>query len=283
MPGEPTGMSGTARPSAAGFSASNAAAICLPLTSGRAKPGWGWRRDLGIAIGVAAAGLAVLACLRAWNAPDPLRDLFATFAVSLPFTILVAAAYIRHRWLITTSLSFGRTPGSSRRRLAALWPWLVVALVGCAFIFVQVGLTLGRPARGGPLLLSLLLVLAAPHLDVLIERRGRRAALLPGGELRGALWRTLRVAIAAVIVGILATLWLLPVLDAIEVPRGTILLKAAEILLLVLVIAFCWNWVAILEGDPGESAPDLAGERHQADPEAPAGSRGDRLMAKSDK
>ncbi|RXT27270.1 MULTISPECIES: hypothetical protein [unclassified Bosea (in: a-proteobacteria)] len=60
--------------------------ICFPLTTGRRSIFSRWRRDLAVAIGIASGGLVVLACLRVWNAADPPRDLFATFAVSLPFT-----------------------------------------------------------------------------------------------------------------------------------------------------------------------------------------------------
>lgn len=246
-----------------------AAMICLPLAAGRKSVSWGWRRDLAVAIGLAAAGLIVQACLRAWGAANPLRDLFATFAVSLPFSVLVATAYIRHRALITTALSFGSEAGWLRRKLSANWPWFVVGLVLFAFIVLQVSMTLGRPTRGGPLLLSLLLVLAAPHLDMALERRGRRAVQAQGGEFRGALWRTLRIAIAASILAILATLWLLPVLEAAGVPHRTVALKSVEILLLVLVVAFCWNWVAILAA---RIRPAAAGE-----PEAGAAVVGTRL------
>lgn len=232
-----------------------ATTICLPLAAGRRSVVWAWRRDVAISIGVVASGLVVLACLRAWNAADPLRDLFATFAVSLPFTVLLAATYVRHRELVARALSFGSATGSLRRKLAGSWPWLVVALVVLAFVFVQLALTLGRPMRGGPLVLSLLLVLAGPHLDIAIDRRGWRAARTQGGELRGVLWRTFRIVVASSIFAILATLWLLPILDVSGISRGSVVLKAAEILMLVLVIAFCWNWVAIMAARVGSHTP----------------------------
>lgn len=243
--------------------------ICFPLSTGRRSIFWRWRRDLAVAIGIAAGGLVVLACLRVWNAADPLRDLFATFAVSLPFTILVAAAYLRHRGLVTRVLSFGSRAGSLRRKLAALWPGLVVAVVIAAFLFIQLDLTIGRPTRGGLLLLSLLLVLAGPHLDVAIERRGWQAVRSQGGELTGALWRTFRIVVAASILAVLATLWLLPILDVVGIPRGTVLMKAGEILMLVLVIAFCWNWVAIMAARIRPQTP--------GDPQVPTAMIGTRL------
>jgi small-conductance mechanosensitive channel len=233
--------------------------ICSPLTTGRRSIFSPWRRDLAVAIGIASGGLVVLACLRVWNAADPLRDLFATFAVSLPFTVLVAAAYLRHRRLVTRALSFGSRAGSLRRKLAAIWPWLVVAIVVLAFAFIQLDLTIGRPTRGGLLLISLLLALAAPHLDVAIERRGWLAARSQGGELTGALWRTFRIVVASSILAVLALLWLLPILDVVGIPRGTVVLKAAEILMLVLVIAFCWNWVAIMTA---RIRPHASGDPH---------------------
>ncbi|MFC5392814.1 mechanosensitive ion channel family protein [Bosea vestrisii] len=223
-----------------------ATTICFPLAMGRRSIFSRWRRDLAVAIGLACGGLVVLACLRVWNAADPLRDLFATFAVSLPFTVLVAAAYLRHRELVTRALSFGSRAGSLRRKLAAIWPWLAVAIVTLAFVFIQLDLTIGRPTRGGLLLISLLLALAAPHLDIAIERRGWLVARSRGGELAGALWRTFRIVVASSILAVLAMFWLLPILDVVGIARGTVVLKAAEILMLVLVIAFCWNWVAIV-------------------------------------
>jgi len=236
-----------------------ATTICFPLATGRRSIFSRWRRDLAVAIGFASGGLVVLACLRVWNAADPLRDLFATFAVSLPFTVLVAAAYLRHRGLVTRALSFGSSAGSLRRKLAAMWPWLAVAIVTLAFVFIQLDLTIGRPTRGGLLLISLLLALAGPHLDVAIERRGWLAARSRGGELAGALWRTFRMVVASSILAVLAMLWLLPILDVVGISRGTVVLKAAEILMLVLVIAFCWNWVAIMTA---RIRPHASGDPH---------------------
>lgn len=238
-----------------------ATTICFPMIAGRRSIFWRWRRDLAVAIGIATGGLVVLACLRVWNAADPLRDLFATFAVSLPFTVLVAAAYVRHRVLVRRALSFGSRAASFRRKLAAIWPWLVVAVVILAFVFLQLDLTIGRPTRGGLLLLSLLLVLAGPHLDVAIERRGWQAARSQGGELSGALWRTFRIVVASSILAVLAILWLLPILDVVGIARGTVVLKAAEILMLVLVIAFCWNWIAIVTA---RIKPHASGDPHAA-------------------
>lgn len=229
--------------------------ICVPLATGRRSIFRSWRRDLAVAIGIASGGLAILACLRVWNAADPLRDLFATFGVSLPFTVLVSAAYLRHRRPVAKALSFGSRPGSFRRKLASIWPWIAVAIVTCAFVFIQLDLTIGRPTRGGLLLISLLLALAGPHLDVAIERRGWQAARSQGGELTGALWRTFRIVVASLIFAVLAILWLLPILDVAGIPQGAVLLKAAEILMLVLVIAFCWNWVAIVAARIRPHAP----------------------------
>lgn len=223
-----------------------AAMICMPLGAGRRSIFRPWRRGLAVAVAVAAGGLAVLAWLRLWGAADALRDVFATFAVSLPFTALVALAYIRHRRPIAIALSLGAGRGSLRRRLAVIWPWAVVALIVSSFVLLQLTLTFGAPTRGGPFLLSLLLLLAGPHLDAAIHRRGRRAAQRQGAEFAGALWGTLRIAVAASILAILAGLWLLPVLDAVGVSRGTAGLKAVEILVLVLIVAFFWNWLSIL-------------------------------------
>jgi len=223
-----------------------AAMICMPLGGGRRSIFRPWRRDLAWAVAVAAGGLAVLAWLRIWGAADALRDLFATFAVSLPFTALVATAYIRHRRPIAIALSLGARRGSLRRRLAAAWPWAVVALIVFSFVFLQATLTFGTPTRGGPLLASLLLVLAAPHLDAAIHRLGRRAALVQGREFAGALWGTFRIAVAAWILAILAILWLLPVLDVLGISHGTVALKAVEVFVLVLIVAFFWNWLSIL-------------------------------------
>lgn len=239
--------------------AAAAATICIPLAAGRGSAYWPWRRDVAISIAAAAAGLVVLACLRTWSAAGPLRDLFATFAVSLPFTVLIAVAYLRHRALVVEALSADSAEDSLRRKLARIWPWFVVALVVIAFVVIQLDLTLGRPTRGGLLLLSLLLVLAGPHLDLAIERRGWRAAGAQGGELAGALWRTFRIVVASSILAILATLWLLPVLDAVGVARSVVVLKAAEILMLVMVVAFCWNWVAIIAA---RIRPHAQGEAH---------------------
>lgn len=205
-----------------------------------------WLRDLALAISVAAAGVVTLAVLRIWHAALPLRDLVATLAVSLPFTLLVSAAYLRHGTAVSRALAFGAPEGSLRRRLASAWPALAIACVGLAFLFTQLALTFGEPVRGAPLLLSVLLVLAGPHLDAAIELRSLRAIEAGEGGLAGALWRTLRLLVAATIGAVLLTLWLLPLLDTAGIPRHAVLATALEILLVVLVVALFWNWLSIL-------------------------------------
>ncbi len=226
-----------------------------------------WRRDLFIAIGLSLLGLAVLALLRAWNASLGLRDAFGTIGVSLPGTVLLALAYLRNRRAVTLSLSWLGHSSPLRHRFAGLWPAIAVACILLAFLFTQIALTVGKPIRGGPILLSLLLALAGPHIDVFLEQRSRRAASLETGAFVSALWRTLRVASAAAILLALVSIWLLPVLDAAGLQREIVILKAAEIVLIVLVLALFWNWIGILAAR-FKAAPGVGTGGPEADPAA---------------
>lgn len=221
--------------------------ICTGLAGGNRHASYHpWLRDIAVAVALAAITLVLQAVLRAWNASFPLRDLFGTVAIALPFAGLMIFAYLRHRRVISQILSFGSGVGSWRRRMATAWPFLVVLIVALAFIFTQIALTLGLAVHGGPVLLSLLLVLAGPHIDAAVELRSRRAIQSEDGELAGALWRTLRILVAASILAVLTFVWFLPLLNAAGISSSAVLMKTSEILLVVLIVAFLWNWVSIL-------------------------------------
>lgn len=223
-----------------------------------------WRVELVLTIGLALVGLAVLALLRAWSASVALRDMVGTLGVSLPITVLLAVSYWRHRRVISLSLSWIGSSSPLRRRLAHIWPGIAIACIVLAFLFMQIALTVGRPTPGGPVLLSLLLALAGPHLDVFLERRSQQAASAGRREFVAASWRTLRVASAAAILAGLGAIWILPLLDVAGVAREVVILKSAEIVLIVLTLALFWNWIGVfakrVSRAPGVGVDDTDGD-----------------------
>lgn len=190
-------------------------------------------------------GLAALATLKAWNAGPALRDVAGLFLVSLPITILLVYGYWRHRKAVVTAVAGPQSHSSWRQRFASAWPTLaILALIG-TFLALQIGVTVERPLPGLAMLMTLLLVLIAPHVDSAIGAWVKRRAADPTTSLLAAtLRRMARFAFAVLVIGLLGYLWALPALTAIGFDVRLVSTRAIQIILVALAGALLWNVTA---------------------------------------
>ncbi|MBZ6078973.1 mechanosensitive ion channel family protein [Microvirga puerhi] len=187
-------------------------------------------------------GIAVLAILRSYGAGPGLHDVVGTFAVTLPATLLLASAYWRRRSAIMVAVAGPQPWSPTRQRFAKAWPVIaIVALLGTAVV-LQLGVTLGHPLPGLPMLLTLLLVLVAPHVDSAIgvwaERRERTSS---SSVMSASLRRTARFAFAILVLVLLGYEWALPALEALGSDVQWIRAKAIAIALVALIGSLLWN------------------------------------------
>jgi small-conductance mechanosensitive channel len=247
-----------------------AALICVPLSTRgvsciRPNPSiLGFRRALARAIFVGLLGSGILAWLRNWEANEALRDLVATFALSLPFTALLLVAYLGHRTGVTLAISRSQPqPSGARGHFVRLWPIVAAAIAGFAFVVGQLLLTIGHPTRPAAFLLTLLLLLATPHIDAMIAMRGQATQF--DSILRVSAWRTARWATLILTIVLLGAVWLSPVLSTTEGSSLHLPLILAGLVLL-LGIGFLWNVLGVL-GDRGRPRRgDLDAEMGGLDP-----------------
>ena len=131
-----------------------------------------------------------------------------------------------------------------RTRLAKFWPPIVISFLIITFLSTQAALTLGVALRGGAVLLTALMFLAAPHLDTMIGNWAQQGLESPDISIPAAAGRqTARFTVLAMILAMLGTLWAVPLaagygVDLLEVAKG-----ASGVALIALVAAFLWNVV----------------------------------------
>lgn len=227
-----------------------------------------FRDTVSFAILWALVGISISATLRVYQAGPGFRDLVSTLLVAAPVTFLLAYAYWRHRTAVRTLIAPPDTQSRGRRRLAASWPWIAIAVLVLTVVVLEIGFTLGRPLPPLAIVLTLLLVLAAPHLDDIVARWSERGIASPDTSIVAlALRRTTRFVIAVAILCLLAYLWVVPLLTAFGVEAAAVARSVTELGLIALVAAFLWNAVGALvsraaqaEGH-GASSEEVEGPR----------------------
>ena len=177
-----------------------------------------FRETVSIAILWAFVGIAIGATLRIFQAGSGLRDLIGTLLVIAPVILLLAYAYWRHKHVVRHFIAPPGTGSGARRRIAAIWPWIAILVMVLTVVILQVGITVGHPLPPLAILLTLVLVLTAPHLDGVVTRWSERATARPDISILGlAFRRTTRFVIAIAILCLLVYLWVLPLLTALNV------------------------------------------------------------------
>jgi small-conductance mechanosensitive channel len=218
----------------------------LPRDADLAQPHLtAFAKTLSLAFAWGMAGLAALAILRAWNVGPGLRDVTGTFLVSIPVTVILLFAYLRHRKAMALALAGPEPVSPGRKHFAATWPGLaIMAILGTAAV-LQVAATVGHSVPGVAMLGTLLLVLVAPHVDSRIEAWTQRKAVDPATSLLSdTLRRMARFAFATLVLGLLGYLWALPALTALDLDVNLIRARTVEITVVALVGALLWNATA---------------------------------------
>ena len=213
--------------------------------SAPAEPATPRFRDLlSLAILWAFVGIAISATARIYQAGPGLRDFVGSVIVAAPVTALLAYAYWRHRFVVRRLIA---TPGSGsrvRQRVAASWPFIAITILILTVVVLQIGLTLGRQLPPLAILLTLVLVLVAPHLDGIVARWSERGTLSPDVSIVAlALRRTVRFIIGIGIFCLLIFLWGVPLLTAFGIEARAVARAIVEIGLIALAAAFLWNAV----------------------------------------
>ena len=205
------------------------------------------RRDVSIAIGWALAGVALVGTLQLWGAGPGLDEMSRTFVVGLPAYALFVAAVLRHRRIMACVVVGPRPRSEFRSRFAKSWPTVVISLLAVTFVSTQIALTMGAPLPGTAVVMTVLLFIATPHLDAIIEtwaERGLAMATIP--ILGTAARQTARFALLIVTFSMLGIIWAAPLAIGSGFQLRSVARDAIGIALIALVAAFLWNIVGTL-------------------------------------
>ncbi|WP_284179916.1 mechanosensitive ion channel domain-containing protein [Rhabdaerophilum sp. SD176] len=203
-------------------------------------------RIIAAAILWALAGAGILAVLRQFTAALPLRDAVGTFLVALPVTILLIIAYWRERRAVSyTIVHDGRLPDLGMR-LAMRWPAFAIGLVIVAFLLLQIFSMREIPIGAGPTAFTLVLLLLLPFIDVRIARWARSG--LDGdriGVSSVAARRSLRLAVATIIIALVLIVWARPVATLLGVELTLAFWLVLELAGILLIAAYFWNLIGV--------------------------------------
>ena len=165
-------------------------------------------RDLSIAIGWAMTGLALMTTLRLWSAGSGLLDLVGNLVVALPSFGLFGLTVWRHRRTLAAAVAGSKPRSRWQGRLARIWPGLVLGFLIVTFLSLEFALTLGVPLPGSTVLLTIVIVFLAPHLDAVIASSANRAMESPRVSIVGvAVRQTARFAVLIVMLTMLGAIW----------------------------------------------------------------------------
>ena len=200
-------------------------------------------RDLSIVSGWALLGTALVATLRFWNAGPGLTDLLRT-GFGLAAYLLFVWVVWHHRRTMAVAVAGPRPRGRWRSRFAKLWPELIVGFLTVTILSTQTALTLGAPLRGAAVVFTVLMFLAAPHLDAMIGNWARRGLESPTISIVAAASRqTARFTVLVVMIAVVASLWATPFAVAFGIDLREVARAAFGAAVITLVAAFLWNVV----------------------------------------
>ena len=130
--------------------------------------------DLSIIIAWATIGVALVATLQIWGAGPGLRDVTRTILMAIPSYLLLAGVVWRHKRTMAAAVAGPHPRSYWRSRLSRLWPAIVIGFLVITFISSQTALTLGAPLPGSAVIVTVLMLLLTPHLDVMIASWAQR-------------------------------------------------------------------------------------------------------------
>jgi small-conductance mechanosensitive channel len=217
-----------------------------PITEYRSRRLSTLWRDISVGIVWAVVGIMLVATLQLWGAGPGLKDLARTFISSIPAYLLIGLGVWRHRRTIAAAVAGPRPRPRFRSRLARTWPGVVVALLIITFLSTQAALTMGAPLPGFAVLLTGLIAVGAPHLDVSVKAwavRGTETRSV--SVLAAAARQTARFAMLIVTVSMLGTLWATPLAMGLGIRLRNVAHDSFEIALIALSTAFLWNIIGV--------------------------------------
>ncbi|RJG40616.1 mechanosensitive ion channel family protein [Mesorhizobium sp. DCY119] len=192
-------------------------------------------------------GLTLDAALRLFGADPALADFFITVAVALPGFALFIFAVVRNRRTLSGLVGSSHPRSPIRAYCARLWPASLTAFLLMIFISVEIGVTLGRHLPGAAVLVTVLIVVASPHLDAALRRWAEVS--LKQAEIsvwRNALRRTIRFVTLIILAAILLTVWLIPIAASISVDLKVIATTGIGLSAIALFTAFIWNLISVI-------------------------------------
>ncbi len=163
--------------------------------------------------------------------------------------LLFAAVFLRLVWRVRGPIAAkirGHGQGTVRRLLADLWPALMTAYVLCLLVVMTVEQLAGRLRTGRVGILSLLVILAMPLIDMalcrVLDRRSARASTDPGTEAGASfvpvLRRAVHILVTAAGVLVIVRLWNLDIMGMASRGVGARLAGAAVDFALTIMLAY---------------------------------------------
>lgn len=204
-------------------------------------------RDVSFGVGWVMMGVALVGTLELWDVGQGIDDLTRTVLVGLPAFALFSTAVFRHRRTMVSVVAGRRPRSRPRSSLARSWPAIVISLLAITFLSTQAALTMAAPLPGPAVVLTVLVLVAAPHLDAMIEawaQRGLESPRIPILDTAGR--QTARFTLLIVTVSMLGIIWAAPLALGMGFELQSVARDAIGIVIVALVAAFLWNVVGTL-------------------------------------
>jgi len=191
-------------------------------------------------------GLAATSTLRGLRASPGLLDLTSSALVSLPVMALTIFAYIYYRQPVMSAVAGPPPRTITRLRFAAIWPIVAAVATLATFAALQISITVQHPLPGLPLLLTLLLLLLTPHIDVTLAEWARTREQTAQDRIPlASLYRTSRFAFILLVLITIGYQWAFPALAALGVHSGEAEWRSISVAIVALVAAWGWNAISI--------------------------------------
>jgi small-conductance mechanosensitive channel len=206
-------------------------------------------RDLCVAVGWGLLGMAFMATLKLWNAGPGLRDVLGILLFVLPAFVMFILIVLYHRKTLAGAVAGSKPRSRWHGWLARLWPAIIVGFLAVTFVTTQIAATLGVGLPAGTVLLTVVIVFLAPHIDALIASRANVAMETARASVVGiALQQTLRFAVLVAMITMLGAIWASPLASGFGIDLHSITTEALHIGLITTGAAFVWNLLGTVIG-----------------------------------
>jgi moderate conductance mechanosensitive channel len=204
-------------------------------------------RDMSVGIGWVLMGVALVGTVELLGGGQGIDDFARTVLVGLPAYALFAGAVLRHRRTLVSVVAGNRPRSPHRSNFARAWPAIVISLLAITFLSTQAALTMGAPLPGPTVVLTVLVFIATPHLDAMIEAWAQSGLESPGIAIFDTAGRqTVRFTILIITVSLLGIIWAAPLALALGFDLRSVARDAIGIVVVALIAAFLWNVVGTM-------------------------------------